>query len=105
MPFLRSFEQLTYTAIADTLFSLTLTDKWYNYCDIFVTGASAYLGDVTAQTALITLSDIYTIPTPVNIKDLFFKNAGAGVNTTITIIGTLMTQKQVDDSGIQATVF
>jgi len=94
------FIMLTKTATADTAFKLAVTDLWLEYADIFVTTNDAYIGNSTDQNAAIYANDIYTIPNPVNIFDLFFKNYTAGSNAVVTIIGTTLTRKKAAEYGI-----
>lgn len=94
------FLMLQKTAAADTAFKLVATDLWLEYADIFVTTNSAYMGDFNDQTAAIYANDVYTIPFPVNIDNLFFKNYTAGSNSVITIVGTTLTRKKAEEYGI-----
>jgi hypothetical protein len=85
---LPSFERLTATAAADDPFVVLTVDRWYSYADIFVLSQNCYFGDKTDQDIPLDAGDCYSINRPVNIKDLFFKNAVAGNNTKIVIVGT-----------------
>lgn len=100
IPLLRSYARRTWTAQSDSVFLVIATDLWLNFADIFVYDNPAYLGDVTGQDIYLVPGDTYTIPTPVNMKDFFFKNAASGSNTRIVISGTPMTKKQADNVGI-----
>jgi len=94
------FILLTKTATADTAFKLTVTELWLEYADIFVTTNSAYIGDTSGQTAAIYANDVLTIPYPVDINNLLFKNLTGGSNAVVTIIGTTLTQKKANEYGI-----
>jgi len=94
------FVMLTATATADTPFQLALTDFWLEYADVFITTNDSYLGDKNDQNCAIYANDVYTVPFPVNIHDLFFKNYTAGSNTVVTIIGTTLTRKKAEEYGI-----
>lgn len=100
MPLLRSYERKTVTATSDAPFQLCFKDSWYNFADIFVFDNSAYVGDVSGQDILINVGDIYTILTPVNIHDFFFKNVTPGSNARVLIAGTPMTKAQAALAGI-----
>jgi hypothetical protein len=97
---LSSFARYTATALDDNPFFVVFDDVWFNFCDIFVYTNSCYIGDRTAQDIDVLAGDIYTITTPVNLKDLWFKNKTAGANTTVVVAGTPMTRKQAESVGI-----
>ena len=78
----------THTALDDLPFIITPHDQWLEYVDIFVYDQNAYFGDIGSQDIGILANDSYYIPHPVNLKDLFFKNIGAGLNTRIILVGT-----------------
>ena len=92
------------TAAADTAFQVVDRKKWYNFADIFVFDNPAYVGDVSGQDVLVNAGDVYTILTPVNVYDFFFKNVNAGANTRVVVAGTPMTQKQADAAGLGVQV-
>jgi hypothetical protein len=92
---------LTKTAAADTPFKLIGNDLWLEYADVFVTTNSAYIGNITDQNCAIYANDIYTIPYPVNVFDLYFKNLTGGSNAVVTIIGTTLTRKKAAEYGLE----
>lgn len=100
MPLIRSYERKTATAAADTPFQVVIKDRWYNFADIMVYDNDLYVGDVSSQDVLVAAGDVYTITSPVNIFDFFFKNEAAGANGRVVVAGTPMTQKQADAAGL-----
>ena len=59
--------------------------------NIHVVTNNAQYGDSAAQEAAITTTDVLCFQ-DFNAGDLFFKNAGAGSNTTINLVGIKMTE-------------
>jgi hypothetical protein len=105
IPRIRSIEELTATATNDLLFQLTGgADLWLEFADIWVKDNPAYFGTSATNTADCLAEDVYTIPYPVNVADLFFKNYTAGSNTRIILIGTPLTQKRADFYGLNITI-
>jgi hypothetical protein len=101
MPRLRSFEEWTATATDDNLFQVAGgTDTWLEFADIWIKDNPAYFGTNATNTADVLSGDVYTIPYPVNLADLFFKNYTAGSNTRVIITGTPLTQKRADLYGL-----
>ena len=94
------FIMLTKTAAADTPFKLIGNDLWLEYADIFITTNSAYLGNITEQNAAIYANDVYSILTPVNVFDLFFKNYTGGSNCVVTIIGVTLTRSKAKEYNV-----
>ena len=70
------------------MISIGEPDQWLEFADIFVYDENALFGGVDAQDVSILAGDSYNIPHPVNISDLFFRNAGAGANTRVVVVGT-----------------
>lgn len=98
--YIPQFITLAYTAAADAVFKLATTDLWLEYADIFIYTNDAYMGDRRAQEVAIFANDIYTIPYPVNLADLFFKNYGPGNNTVVVIAGTILSKNKAREYGI-----
>lgn len=89
-----SILQYITTATADTVFCPVPHEVWLEYADIFCYTNDCNFGDAHNQDIDILAGDSYSIPHPVNINDLYFKNAGAGANTKIVIIGTPYRRKK-----------
>jgi len=89
------FQRFTKTAVSDATFRLSDVDKWVAYADIFIYDQSAYLGDISAQDIYIIKDDIYEIPYPVNLTDIFIKNYGAGLNTRVVVAFLELSDKQL----------
>lgn len=83
-----SILRYTHTAVDNTSFLVLNKETWLEYADIFCYDQDALFGDAGTQDVSILAGDSYNIPHPVNIRDLFFKNAAAGANTRIVIVGT-----------------
>lgn len=79
------FQRFSKTATSDVVFRLSDVDKWVAYSDIFIYDQNAYLGDINAQDIVIIKDDIYEIPYPHNLTDIFIKNYGAGLNTRVVV--------------------
>jgi hypothetical protein len=102
---LRSFEEWTATATDDNLFQVAPgPDIWLEFADIWVYDASCYFGTNSCTVADVIAGDVYTIPLPVNLADLYFKNYTAGSNTRIVITGTPLTQKRADFYGLDIVI-
>jgi len=62
--------------------------------DIFCYDNPCYLGDGTGQDILLLTDDIYEIPYPVNLSDLFAKNYTSGSNTRLVLAGLELSENQ-----------
>jgi hypothetical protein len=82
------------TATDDNLFRLVKTDLWLKNANIHCVTNGATYGDVANQDAGLSAGDILTFD-DFNLADLYFKNASAGVNTTIYIVGITMSKKEI----------
>jgi len=58
------------------------------------------LGDNNAQNVDLAANDVYNIPYPINLSNLFFKNKVAAANTAVVIIGTTLTDVRKKIYGI-----
>lgn len=93
----------TYTATADTIFKLVNTNLWFEDCNIHCYTQNAKYGDATDITNVygtIYANDVVSFRN-FNLNDLYFANAGAGANTTITIVGVRMTDARKRELGIK----
>ena len=104
IPRLRSIEELTATAVNNLLFQVVTTDLWLEFADIWVKDNPCYFGTNACQVADCLTEDVYTIPYPVNVADLYFKNYTAGSNTRIVLIGTPLTQKRAEYYGLDIII-
>lgn len=94
------YQRLTKTATDDLTFQIVTISKWFEYLDIFAYTNNAYVGDLNGQDVLVAANAVYTIPYPVDAKDLFFKNVAAGSNTTVVIAGTEISERRKSVLGL-----
>lgn len=105
IPQLRSIEEWSATAVNDLLFQVAgNVNTWLEFADIWVKDNPCYFGTNALVQADCLTEDVYTIPYPVNLADLFFKNYTAGANTRIVLIGTPLTQKRADFYGLNIII-
>lgn len=98
---LPTYQRFSKTADSDLVFTVVLQSKWFEFADVFVYNEDAYVGDVNGQDISITANDIYILPEPVDISELFFKNKNAGQNTTIIIAGVEMSERRLRELGLR----
>ena len=92
----------TYTAAADTIFKLVTQDLWFEDINIHCYTQNAKYGDATDLSniyGLIYANDVVSFRN-CNLNDIYFMNAGAGANTTITAVGVRMTNARKKELGI-----
>jgi len=92
IPQLSNIIQFSHTATADTKFRLVQNDLWIKAANIHVVTNAAYYGDTNNQSGAAAANSVITFE-DFNLADLFFKNAAAGVNTTIVAICVLATER------------
>jgi len=90
---------MRHTATDDNKFRLSQNDLWFRDANIHVETNAAKYGDTLQQEIQISTTDILTFQ-DFNLSDLFFKNAAAGSNTTITLNGVLMTDGRKKELGV-----
>jgi len=93
---------ITHTAISAAAFKLTHQDLWLGDCNIHIATNNATYGDKNTQPALATTNDVLSFE-DININDLFFANAVGVANTTIQIVGVLMSEarkKELEITGV-----
>jgi hypothetical protein len=92
---------IAYTHIAtdDDQFRLVNTDMWVSNANIHVVTNSALYGKVNNQPATSNPSDILIFDN-FNLADLWFRNAGAGSNTTIYMVGITMSKAKILELGL-----
>lgn len=93
----------SHTTAVDKAFKLVPGDTWFESIDIFIYDHNAYLGDLRDQDALIYANDIYYLLHPVNLNDFYFKNANAGDNIRVVVVGILLTDIRKRELGIPVT--
>jgi hypothetical protein len=71
-------------------------DLWLREANIHVITKGALYGDATEQEAEVTAGDILVFE-DFNLGDLYFKNATAGENTTIQVVGVVMSRGRLMD--------
>lgn len=91
---------LKHTATSDIAFRLASKDMWVREANIHCITNGALYGDAINQDASLDANDILVFQ-DFNMKDLFFKNATGGSNTTIYIVGIEMTEGRKKDLGIK----
>lgn len=94
----RSIVSLSYTASADTPFVITDHDIPFYDANFHVSTQNALYGDMVSQEAPASVGDVISFRNG-NIKDIFFKNAGAGANTKIICVATVPTNYVSDALG------
>ena len=72
---------------------------WCSEINVHVATNDAKYGDNNNQDATITTNDVLTFEN-INLKDLFFKNATAGSNTTIYAICIKMLPGEMKRLGV-----
>lgn len=90
------------TATADTIFKLVNVDLWFEDINIHCYTNNAKYGDATDIAnvyGLIYANDVVSFRN-LNLNDVYFANATAGSNTTITAVGVLMTDARKKELGI-----
>lgn len=85
-----SFVTLNVTATSDSAFRITDHDIPFYEANFHIVTNAALYGDMTAQDAPAAVGDVITFPKG-NVKDIWFKNAGAGANTKIVCVATVPT--------------
>jgi len=90
---------LAHTTTVDTKFHLIHVDLWASEINIHIVTNDAKYGDFDKQDATITTNDVPFFRN-INLKDLYFKNAVGGSNTTIRVVGIRMTEKQMKELGV-----
>lgn len=58
------------------------------------------MGSKTIQPIALSAGTVYTVKGPVNIRDYLFKNTGAGLNTTVTVAGTRLSDRELRGLGL-----
>ena len=91
--------EYSHTATTDLIFNLVDTDLWLSNANIHCVTADAKYGNTTDQPATVNAGDILVFDN-FNLKDLYFKNAGAGVNTTIYVVGITMSKQKMAELGL-----
>lgn len=90
---------LAYPATDDLKFHLVDTDLWVSEANVHIANENAKYGDFDKQDATLTTNDVPFFRN-FNLRDLFFRNAGAGADTTIYIVGIRMTEARKKELGI-----
>ncbi len=90
----------THTPADDLIFRVISTDLWLSNANIHCVTNAALYGDVTTQPATVSAGDILVFDN-FNLADLFFRNAGAGANTTIYVVGIAMSKPDIKKLGLE----
>lgn len=96
---LSSVLAVEHTATDDLKFHLCDGDMWVRSANIHIETQNAKYGTAEKQDATLTTNDVPFFD-DFNLKDMFFKNAGAGANTTIRIVGVLMSEGRKEFLGV-----
>lgn len=83
-----SFITFTHTATNDLPFRLTSNDIPFFEANFYVETQAAVYGTGSAQGAPAAAGTSFWFDRG-NLKDIWFKNAGAGANTKITVVATI----------------
>jgi hypothetical protein len=83
------------TATSDAQFRIMNTDLWLSNANIHCNTHDALYGNVTEQPATVSAGDILTFER-FNLADLYFKNASAGDNTVIYVVGITMSKEEIN---------
>jgi len=84
------------TASDDDPFRIVLTDLWLREANIHCTSNDALYGTATDQQATLSAGDILVFE-KFNLGDLYFKNANAGSNTVLYVVGIALTKKEIKE--------
>ena len=79
-----------HTATDDLLFRLISTPLWLRSANIHIVTNSCKYGGLYNQDAILTTTDVAFFD-DFNLQDLYFKNAVGGADTTIRLVGIVMT--------------
>ena len=96
---LSSVFAVEHTATDDLKFRLVSGTLWVSSANIHVETHPAKYGNAEKQDAVITIVDVSFFD-DFNLADMYFKNAGAGNDTTIRIVGILMTEARMKELGV-----
>ncbi|GAG59136.1 unnamed protein product, partial [marine sediment metagenome] len=82
---------ITFSHIAanDLIFRLSDNHMWFREANMHIVMNDALYGDVHNQPATITAGDVLPFQ-DFDLSQMWFKNAGAAANTTIHVVGILM---------------
>ena len=86
-------------ATDDNPFRISKSDLWLSNANIHCVTASALYGNAQEQPATVSAGDI-VIFDDFNLADLYFKNASAGSNTTIYVVGITMSKAKMLELGL-----
>lgn len=89
----------THTATDDNKFNLTSSNFWCREVNIHVANNACKYGDVNSQPAQVNADNGISFQ-DVNLKDIFFRNATAGANTTIYAVAVKMTEGRMRELGV-----
>jgi len=73
---------------------------WLRSANIHVITQNCQYGDLFNQDAVLTTTDVVYFD-DFNLADLYFRNAGAGLNTTIRLVGIVMTPGRKKDLEVE----
>ncbi|GAH69120.1 unnamed protein product, partial [marine sediment metagenome] len=80
-------------------FRLTSSHMWFREANMHIVTNDALYGDKDLQPATITAGDIVPFQ-DFDLSQMYFRNAGAAANTTIHVVGILMSTGKMITLGI-----
>lgn len=89
-----------HTATDDIPFRLISTKLWLRTANIHILTQDASYGGLYNQDASVAAGSVAFFD-DFNLADLYFKNSGAGANTTIRIVGIVMTPGRQKELGVE----
>lgn len=89
-----------HTAADDLPFRLISTNLWLRSANIHIITQNCEYGGLYNQDAVLSTTDVVFFD-DFNLADLYFKNAGAGLNTTIRLVGIVMTKGRKKELGVE----
>ena len=89
----------TITAVDDEQFHVIDTDLWCRDANIHCVTNNSLYGDVTTQVVPFNNGDVISFQ-DFNLKQLWFRNATAGSNTTIYVVAIIMSDKRRRELGL-----
>lgn len=90
---------LSYTALDDAKFRLASRRMWFEDVNIHCVTAACKYGDFNRQDATIHAGDGISFRN-CDLAELYFINHTAGVNTTLYVVGVLMTPARQKELGV-----
>ena len=81
------------------MFNLVAYDLWYDDGNFHCLTNNALYGDKNTQAGPLATTAVLSFRN-FNLKDIFFRNAGAAANTTIIFVGVEMAPGRKEELGV-----